>query len=80
MIRIKPTRQTTLGCLVGSRPSPRQPLPGTRNVRQGLERPNREIQVLGAISGREREWAHPYGCGTLKGNALRGIRELRQPK
>ncbi|MXY34711.1 MAG: hypothetical protein F4Y60_11620 [Boseongicola sp. SB0664_bin_43] len=44
-----------LGRLVGSHPSTRQPLPGTRKVWQGLERLNWAIQVRDAIGERKRE-------------------------
>ena len=41
--------------LVGSRPSARQPLPGTKKVWQGLERLHLAIQVRDAIGERKRE-------------------------
>ena len=44
-----------LGRLVGSHPNPRQPLPGTKKVWQGLERLNWAIQVRDAIGERKRE-------------------------
>ena len=44
-----------LGRLVGSHPSTRQPLPGTRKVWQGLERLNWAIQVRDAIGESKRE-------------------------
>ena len=44
-----------LGRLVGAHPSTCQPLPGTRNVWQGLEGFNWAIQVRDAIGERKRE-------------------------
>ena len=44
-----------LGRLVGSHPSARQPLPGTKKVWQGLERLHWAIQVRDAIGERKRE-------------------------
>ena len=58
-----------LGRLVGSRPSPRQPPPGSKQVRQGLERLNRAIQVRDAIDERRWEWRHRFKSGPLKARA-----------
>ena len=44
-----------LGRLVGSHPSPRQPLPGTKKVWQGLERLYWAIQVRDALGERQLE-------------------------
>ena len=55
-----------LGRLVGSHPSARQPLPGTKKVWQGLERLHWAVQVRGAIGERKREYDHFCKCGTLK--------------
>ena len=44
-----------LGRLVGSHSNPRQPLPGTKKVWQGLERLNWAIQVRDAIGEKRRE-------------------------
>ncbi len=44
-----------LGRLVGSHPTPRQPLPGTKKVWQGLERMSWAVQVRDALGEKRRE-------------------------
>ncbi len=44
-----------IGRLVGFHPSPRQPLPGTKKVSQGLKRLHWAIQVRDAVAERKRE-------------------------
>ena len=48
-------KERTRQRLVGSHPSARQPLPGTKEIRQGLERMNWAVQVRDTLGEKRRE-------------------------